>query len=75
MTAVGLVSLACAPPLTPPSVRGDWAKPGVDARQMRRDLYECERHAVTADHGEPSLGLFEQCMRSRGYAPKPPPDQ
>ena len=68
VAVAGLTSTGCAPPLTAPSVRGDWVKPGVDAQQMRTDLYECERHAVTAGDGDSPRVLFERCMRARGYA-------
>jgi hypothetical protein len=53
------------------SVRGEWVKPGVDTQQVRTDLYECERHAVTAGDGEAPRALFERCMRARGYARRP----
>jgi hypothetical protein len=61
---------ACAPPVTPLSVRGEWIKPGVDTRQLRSDLYECERYAVTAGGGEAPPVRFERCMRGRGYSPR-----
>ena len=81
-TAVaGLASTACAPPLTALSVRGEWVKPGADARKVQTDLYECERHAVTSGDGE-ARGqsgqdqqrldvLFERCRQARGYARRP----
>lgn len=75
IAVAGLASTACAPPLTALSVRGEWVKPGVDAQQVRTDLYECERHAVTAGDGEAPRALFERCMRGRGYARRPPADQ
>jgi hypothetical protein len=71
----GPVTTGCAPPLTGLSVRGEWVKPGVDAQQLRRDLYECERHAVTTGDREAARALFERCMRARGYARRPPADQ
>jgi hypothetical protein len=67
----GLASTACAPPLTALSVRGEWVKPGADARQVRTELYECERHAVTSGDGEAPRVLFERCMRARGYSRRP----
>jgi hypothetical protein len=42
---------------------------------MRKDLYECERHAVTTADGEARRVVFERCMRGRGYAPRPAADQ
>jgi hypothetical protein len=71
----GPVTTGCAPPLTALSGRGEWIKPGVDARQLRKDLYECERHAVTTGDGEAPRVLFERCMRARGYARRPPADR
>lgn len=70
LAVAGHVASGCAPPLSPLSSRGEWVKPGVDARELRRDSYECERHAVTAGDGQSPLVLFERCMRARGYEPK-----
>jgi hypothetical protein len=67
----GLASTGCAPPLTTLSARGEWVKPGVDARALRHDLYECERHAVTAGDDLAPRVHFERCMQARGYEPKP----
>jgi hypothetical protein len=71
VAVAALASTGCAPPLTSLSTRGEWVKPGVDARARRHDLYECERHAVTARDAEAPHVLFERCMRARGYEPKP----
>jgi len=73
--AVGPALTTCAPPLTALSLRGDWIKPGVDAQQLRRDLYACERHAATAGDGDAPPVLFERCMRGRGYSPRPAADR
>jgi hypothetical protein len=64
----------CAPPLTSLAVLGEWVKPGVEAEQMRSDLYRCQRHAVTAGDGEAERAAFERCMRARGYTPRPSAD-
>lgn len=73
-SVAGLAS-TCAPPLTALSARGEWVKADVDARQMRTDLYECERHAITTGDGEVPRVLFERCMRERGYTRKQPGDR
>ena len=72
---VGPALIACAPPLTALSGPGEWVKPGVDARSIRIDLYECERHAVTTADGEARRVVFERCMRERGYTRRPAGDR
>jgi MFS family permease len=50
----------------------EWAKPGMDAQQYRRDAYECQRVATmsrTADAyaGSSMRRMYMRCMESRGY--------
>jgi hypothetical protein len=77
----GPITTGCAPPLTALSVRGEWVKPGIEAQQLRKDFYECERHAVTTGDDEAcslstiggtaylrALGRRGASMSQRGFA-------
>ncbi len=50
----------------------EWAKPGMDVQQYRRDAYECQRDATMSRTADDHAGLstrrmYMRCMESRGY--------
>jgi uncharacterized lipoprotein YehR (DUF1307 family) len=47
-----------------------WYKPDMTEEQFKRDHYECQRDVIFAQSGGywvHTIGMFEQCMGSKGY--------
>jgi len=45
-----------------------WVKPGVDAKQQRRDEQECNKQAIAAaGPGSDARLFYARCMEARGY--------
>lgn len=46
---------------------GFWYKSDYDSGQFKKDAYECERDSWDAMHGQLHRGIYNRCMRSKGY--------